>query len=555
MKALLRSVGFILVCLAGGAHAATLTLDPVLWDPTPSGLLVTGRASGVGSSLTAKVLAGGGERWRRTVRIASSGRFGIAIPPGVLQAGENVTVRVEAAGIAHQLSLSVISPGRSLQHLISRITFGPTPALLKEAKTLGWTKFLDRQLRPEAIDDSVANQAAARLPTQETYQLQFYFLYRMLSTQAQLRELMTWFWENHFNTHLLKHGNRQWELKENTQFRQHALGRFRDLLDVSAKSAAMLYYLDNHQSRKGAINENYARELLELHTLGVNGGYTQKDVVEVARAFTGWNVASWETGEFVFYASQHDTGPKTVLGTPLPAGRGIEDGEAVLDLLARHPSTARFICTKLARFLIADAPSQATVEDCAQTFLARDGDIRQVLANLLTSAEFFSDRSVRAKLKTPLRYVTSVVRALEPERLGTHDLTWDMYMMGLGLFVQPIPTGWPEESSAWIDSHRMTQRLFFANYLPFKGPDPDYNPRFTYLVDPKGYFARLGLETAEAICGWLFQVLAGGDYTPREWEIAYSLLGDGFTLNDKEADQKLRKAISFVIGAPGTQRH
>src|SRR4051812_9131210 len=185
--------------------------------------------------------------------------------------------------------------------------------------------------------------------------------------------------------------------------RPHALGKFHDLLLATAKSPAMLVYLDNRLSSSiRGINENYARELLELHTLGVDGGYTQHDVIEVARALTGWTIQRKpDLTVFAFRRDQHDTGTKTVLGHTLPAGRGIEDGEEVLDILARHPSTARYIALKLARRLVSDEPPPALVNRAAETFVRTDGDIAKVVRTIVTSPEFFSRAAFRAKVKTP----------------------------------------------------------------------------------------------------------------------------------------------------------
>ncbi len=535
------------------AHAASVAITPPGWDPTPYGFLLTGKASGI-TALRARLEVEGKTRLDKLLVISPKGSWAVAIPPGVLQAGETASLRLEDKGIAlGKYDFKVIPVGESVQHLINRITFGPSPELIKNAKQQGWVEFLDQQLHPESLSDSLVEQNLSKIPQIQGEwlpDLQFAFLYRMLFSQRQLNELMTWFWENHFNTYALKHGRKTWEAAENQAFRQNALGRFRDLLGISAKSAAMLAYLDNHKNRKGAINENYARELLELHTLGVTGGYTQQDVVEVARAFTGWRYR-WDKepnpGSFFFDAKQHDTGPKLVLGQILPAGRGIEDGEVILDLLAQHPSTAQFLCHKLAQFFVSDNPHPNTVQECAETFLLSGGDIRQILVTLLTTSEFKA--SFHAKLKTPLRVVTSTVRALQPERIGTRDLTWQMRLMGLNLFSQAIPTGYPECANAWINSYFITQRLSFANHFAFLTKNPDYSPKNTYLVNPTQYFANLGLETAEGIVGYLFQILTAGDYSPKAWQTAYALLGDGFVLtNTKEADSRLRAVISFVLG-------
>src|SRR5436305_11484984 len=217
--------------------------------------------------------------------------------------------------------------------------------------------------------------------------------------------------------------------------RRHALGNFRDLLGASARSPAMLYYLDNARNVRGVANENYARELMELHTLGVDGGYSQKDVVEVARAFTGWSVLPpgparqqaearlarvqrvgglgfQEQGDFLFRADIHDAGSKVVLGKTLPAGRGIEDGEQVLDLLAVQPATARHLATQLAARFVADQPPKALVDRLAAVYLESQGDVRQVLRALAGSPEFWSPEARGAKIKSPFELAASAIRAV-----------------------------------------------------------------------------------------------------------------------------------------------
>jgi len=271
---------------------------------------------------------------------------------------------------------------------------------------------------------------------------------------------------------------------ERSVIRPHALGRFRDLLLATARHPAMLFYLDNWMSTKASLvvrtgpqrgrqmglNENYAREIMELHTLGVDGGYTQKDVIDVARAFTGWSIEKpREQGTFVYRPLAHDQGEKHILGHVLPAGGGEQDGIRVIDILSRHPSTARFIATKLVRRFVSDDPPPALVERAVRTFRDTDGDIRQVMVTIIASPEFFSPEAYRAKIKTPLEIVASSVRALDGELAppaqgpgGGFALAQQVGKLGEPLYQQQPPTGYPDVAEAWVNTGALLNRMNFA---------------------------------------------------------------------------------------------
>jgi uncharacterized protein (DUF1800 family) len=297
---------------------------------------------------------------------------------------------------------------------------------------------------------------------------------------------MTDFWSNHFNVFIGKNGGMRHLLVsyERDAIRPHALGRFRELLGAVAKHPAMLVYLDNAQNvadsarptlargalraranppRRRGLNENYARELLELHTLGVDGGYTQDDVVQIARAFTGWTVETPQRGSgFVFRPMVHDAGLKKVLGEPLASGRGIEDGEQVLDIVARHPSTARFIATKLARRLVSDTPPAALVERAAAEFRRTDGDIRATVRLIVTSPEFFSSAAYRAKVKTPFETVVSALRALDAPPDPSPRTAQLVARLGQPLWGRQAPDGWPETGAPWMNTGAILNRINFG---------------------------------------------------------------------------------------------
>ena len=305
---------------------------------------------------------------------------------------------------------------------------------------------------------------------------------RAVYSNRQLEEVLTDFWYNHFNIYLDKGADRYLVTAyEREVIRPHVLGKFRDLLEATAKSPAMLFYLDNWQSvgpnapgagrgnakqQRRGLNENYGRELLELHTLGVDGGYTQKDVTEVARCFTGWTINQPQRGgAFSFAARLHDNGEKVVLGVTIPAGGGQQDGEKVLDIVSHSPATAHFISRKLAQRFVADDPPESLVNAMAQTFLKTDGDIRQVLHTMLNSKEFWSVGAYRSKMKSPLEMVASAVRAVNGDVDFATALTNQVAQLGEPLYRKQEPTGYSNSSREWLNSAGLVARMNFALQL------------------------------------------------------------------------------------------
>jgi len=336
---------------------------------------------------------------------------------------------------------------------------------------------------------------------------------RAVYSERQLEEVLVDFWMNHFNVFVGKGQVRNYLTEyERDVIRPRVFGKFRDLLGATAHSPAMLFYLDNWQSaapegvattadaernrnamrrrvpaagmpngrrrlqdpdglgrrdipqqRSRGINENYARELMELHTLGVDGGYTQKDVQEVARAFTGWTIANPRLGGgFHFDARRHDDGAKIVLGQRIKAGGGQGDGDSILDLLARHPSTSRFIATKLARRFIADDPPAALVDRAAKRFRDTDGDIREVVRTIVTSPELLGDEYRRAKTKNPFEFVVSSVRATGLEISNALPLVQSLRDLGMPIYGAQPPTGYADRADAWVNSGALLGRMNFA---------------------------------------------------------------------------------------------
>src|SRR3954462_1906839 len=295
-------------------------------------------------------------------------------------------------------------------------------------------------------------------------------LLRAIYAPNQLQEHMTWFWMNHFNVYQFKGPLRALIGDyEERAIRPHALGRFRDLLDATARHPAMLIYLDNARNSAGRINENYARELMELHTLGVGGGYSQRDVQELARVLTGFGVDP-QSASFHFYPRRHDPGTKALLGTTIRNG-GAGELDQALDLLARHPATARFIRRKLAVFFVADEPPPALVERMTQTFGATDGDIAQVLRTLFVSPEFRA--SLGAKFKDPMHYTISALPLVLASRPlpAAQPVIGALARMGQPLFARPTPDGYPLTRTDWASAGQLTARFEIARGIAYRVPD------------------------------------------------------------------------------------
>jgi hypothetical protein len=367
--------------------------------------------------------------------------------------------------------------------LLGRIGCGARETEWVRARNLGFEAVLDEQLAPQSIPDGGVELAlAARLPTLAldvpglvayatdparqfvpASELVAATLARQLLSPRQLFETMVEFWNNHFSVFLLDGPVRFFKsFEDRVAIRPHALGRFRDLLKASARSPAMLYYLDNYANAVGVANENYARELMELHALGAGGGYLESDVREVARAFTGWTINVRAGDGFAFTPLRHDFGAKTVLGQALPAGQGIADGEVVLDVLASHLSTARFISTKLARRFVADDPPPALVERMSTEFTATDGDIAAVLRVMFRSGEFAG--SADMKFKRPVELVLSAVRVTGARVVGDYVriLSTQLATMGQVPFQWDPPDGYPDAKAYWLNTTALLNRWNFG---------------------------------------------------------------------------------------------
>jgi uncharacterized protein (DUF1800 family) len=478
---------------------------PRPWFPSA---LLCAVALGGGLALPTATGTAGRELSDREQAIQVLNRLAFGPRPGEVE-------RVLAEGvdrwIARQLQPEQIAdPWSSRLERTFPLTFKSAAELLREYPPPG-IQLAARRLRGDTSfsrQDSVMLAETARRGREFVQQLQAIKVARAVASERQLLEVMVDFWENHFNVFVGKNQVRYYLADYiRDAIRPHALGKFRDLLGAVAKSPAMLVYLDNAQSvadsgqptlagpgtfRGGALagaaarrrlaslppaqratleqlqqrrprglNENYARELMELHTLGVDGGYSQRDVVEVARALTGWGIAPPGSGraEFRFRPELHDAGEKVVLGHRLSAGRGIEDGEQVLDILSRHPSTARFIARKLAMRFVSDSPPPALVERAAAVFTKTGGDIREVVRAIVTSPEFFSRSAFRSKVKSPFEFVASAVRALGGEPDSTPLTANLVARVGQPIYGHQAPNGWPESGAAWMNTGAILNRI------------------------------------------------------------------------------------------------
>jgi uncharacterized protein (DUF1800 family) len=429
----------------------------------------------------------------------------------------------------------------AVEHALNRLAYGPKPGDVERVQEMGLSNWIDRQLHPDGIDDSALK---ARLPEQPERPAQFADqmearrwgrqsvqalsaekVVRAVYSDRQLEEQLVDFWFNHFNVFAGKGRTSEWIADyERHAIRPHVFGKFRDLLEATAKSPAMLFYLDNWlsadpaaaerqqelqqqraarlgvanpnrpqpqgQQRRRGLNENYGRELLELHTLGVDGGYTQKDIIEVARAFTGWTIApqnqkaarqpgvpfgargrrpqlapgAVQEGEFRFTPMLHDSGEKIVLGHKIKAGGGIEDGEQVLDIVARHPATAHHIAFELAQRFVSDEPPKALVDRAAKKFRDTDGDLREVVKTIITSDEFFSARG--AKVKTPLEFLASAMRATGRDMPGDgRQLLNALMQMGMPLYMCQPPTGYDDTAETWVSAGALVARMNIAQRI------------------------------------------------------------------------------------------
>jgi len=440
---------------------------------------------------------------------------------------------------------------------------------------------------PNAVPRPIADDS--QRPARIVEELAMAKMTRAIYSDRQLQQVVNDFWFNHFNVFAGKGEDRYYLTSyERDVIQPHALGKFKDLVTATAKSPAMLFYLDNflsadplaaqrlarqramRQQRRGRVprptqnppaankkkqgrglNENYGRELMELHTLGVDGGYTQKDVTEVARAFTGWTIEKpRENPQFKFDERIHDPDPKILLGKKIHGG-GMKDGEQVIDLLTKHPSTAKFISTKLARRFVSDNPPPALVTRMAETFKKSDGDIREVLRTMVYSPEFWSRSAYRAKIKTPFEFVASTVRALGTDVDTAMPLVQWVGRIGEPLYQCQPPTGYSDKAEAWVNSGSLLNRLNFSLALAgnkVRGSRSD----MAALLGPSSS------ADSKQILDHAVRLFLGGQAGPATIDTLQKQLDDPQVmqarLDDPAKPADLGVVTGLVLGAPEFQR-
>jgi uncharacterized protein (DUF1800 family) len=386
-------------------------------------------------------------------------------------------------------------------HLLSRAAYGPRPGDLDDLREMGRDKWIEQQLHPELINDKLCDLRGRRFEeleqqAGESYEydqrylrqdLARHTLLRAVYSRRQLFEVMVGFWGDHLNININKGDCIYLKGADDRDvIRKHALGKFRDLIRASATSAAMLVYLDGNQNAAGVPNENYGRELMELHTLGVDGGYGQRDVFEAARALTGWRVRKkFRRGSVYFDPDKHDAAAKQLLGRVIPAGLGENEVDRVVDIVCSHPSTARHVSTKLVRRLVGDDPPSSLVDRVAKVFRETDGDIKSMARAVLTSPEFEGSRG--NKFKSPFTFVVSALRATGADTHARQPLIEYLTRMGQGVFEYPTPDGYPDKPDPWLGTLLWRWNFAFAlstGQVPTVGVPLDKLERV--LSGPKG---------------------------------------------------------------------
>ncbi len=501
---------------------------------------------------------------RQVVQSAGAAAAFAALAPQAAAARHSMAAG-QSSQLPAQLDRTHAVPRSIAVQLLLRTSFGYKASDHAEVVTRGHIAWLDWQLDPAAIADSELDarllafdwlgMTAAEMeqhPTLEPWDIahegRAVRLLRAVYSKRQLLERIVEFWTDHFN--VFGSADDTWLLKpvdDRDVVRAHALGRFSDLLHASAKSPAMLAYLDNDTNTVGSAQENYAREVMELHTLGVSGPYTEDDVREVARCFTGWSyVKSWQPGTygtFVFRRADHDNGEKQVLGATLPAGGGISDGETVLDMLASHPSTIDFVTRKLARWLLGYAPPEPAVDAAKDRWVATGGDMRAVVRSLLMPTSFHLAEPWRAtKFKRPFDWITSLYRATDVDLNAPLSTIWQIWSLGQVPYQWAAPNGFPDVEAAWASGlmPRWKQASDFGNGWYWSTGHTVDDMRALLGGLPKSQWAQA-----------LSERFSGGTIDPFEVMRIQQYL-DSFP---GETNQAVGEAFELFASTPGFQRY
>jgi uncharacterized protein (DUF1800 family) len=434
-------------------------------------------------------------------------------------------------------------------HLLRRAGFGATEAELDQYTRLGFSGTLDRLLNPEQVDDSAAEQLVAPLALdpadadarRKLEAAKFWWFSRMLYTQRPLQEKMTLFWHNHFATANSKVGNAVLMVQQNQLFRDHGLGNFETLLQRVTRDPAMLIWLDNRLNRKGSPNENFAREVMELFTVGI-GNYTEQDIKEAARAFTGHTLD--RDLKYTFNLSQHDTGVKSFQGQT-----GEFDADDILGILVRHPATARYVSEKLFAFFAYDNPDSGTIDRLATTFVNSNFDIRSVLRDIFSGPEFLSPRAYHGQIKQPVDLVAGSLKSLNVQNIGP-DSTQVLRRMGQDLLNPPDVSGW-KGGAAWISATTLFERFNWGNRLSM-GRDSTK----PYFADVPGQIQVRGVNSSDGLVDYYLGLLVDGDVTPQARQALLDYLNASGPLdlsNGGAIDLKARGLVHLALAVPSYQ--
>lgn len=512
-------------------------------------------------------------------------------------------------------------PTSNASHLLHRATFGPKPGEVEKLARLGEkgiSDWIEKQLHPQNIPDTATEQKLQKLPSlamsndqiaisypkpnkknpekmkemdgepprQLLIELETQKLIRATESDKEFQEVLVDFWFNHFNVDFSK-GREKWFITtyERDAIRKHVFGSFYDLLKATAQNPAMLFYLDNFQSVKNGfqtqtknakkaakapkgLNENYARELMELHTLGVDAGYTQKDVIEVARILTGWSLdrAGKGGGTYKFIKEAHDMGAKKVMGMNFPAGGGEEEGIRLLKFLSQHPATANRIAKKLAVRFISDNPPQSAIDALAKTFLDTNGDLTAVYRKIFQLPEFWSEDAKRAKIKKPFHFIASAIRALDgkvrPDSArGLKKLDQSLTQMGEPVYRCQPPTGFKDTAEFWVNPGALVTRINVSLEIA-----DQRSPAISFNMDQfRNKFRSMNVDDDKTALRYLNDWILGGNLQPATLDrIAQELVNDGPKVLEepeaKKADQpaktiNLPQMVGLLLGSPDFQRY